>query len=92
MILVNYYVPNGEKEQVEVLTQIKEFLNKIKYDQNTAVIWGGDLDVIFDKSLDADGGNPTLRIRSVTKIHALMAENELCDIFRNRHLGVPRFT
>ena len=29
VILVNYYAPNGEKEQVEVLTQIKEFLSKI---------------------------------------------------------------
>ena len=25
VILVNYYAPNGEKEQVEVLTQIKNF-------------------------------------------------------------------
>ena len=88
----NYYAPNGEKEQVEVLTQIKEFLSKIEYDQNTAMIWGGDFNVIFDKSLDADGGNPTLKIQSLTKIHTLMAENELCDIFRLRHPGEPRFT
>ena len=50
VILVNYYSPNGEKEQVEVLTQTKEFLSKIEYDQNTAMIWGGDFNVIFDKS------------------------------------------
>ena len=46
VILVNYYAPNGEKEQVKVLTQIKEFLSKIEYDQNTAMIWGGDFNVI----------------------------------------------
>ena len=92
VILVNYYAPNGEKEQVEVLTQIKEFLSKTEYGQNTAMIWGGDLNVIFDKSLDADGGNPTLKIQSLTKIHTLMAENELCDSFRLRHPGELRFT
>ena len=27
-----------------------------------------------------DGGNPTLKIQSLTKVHTLMAENELCDI------------
>ena len=92
VILVNYYAPNGEKEQVEVLTQIKELLSKIEYDQNTTMIWGGDFNMIFDESLDADGGNPTLKIQSLTKIHTLMAENELCDIFRLRHSGEPRFT
>ena len=92
MILVNYYAANGEKEQVEVLTQIKEFLSKIESDQNTAMIWGGDFNVIFDKSLDADSGNPTLKIHSLTKIHTLIAENEFCDIFRLRHPGEPRFT
>ena len=92
VILVNYYAPNGEKEPVEVLIQIKEFLSKIEYDQNTAIIWGGDFNVIFDKSLDADGGNLTLKIQSLTKIHTLMAENELCDIFRLRHPGEPRFS
>ena len=92
VILVDYYAPNGEKEQVEVLTQVKEFLSKIEYDQNTDLIWGGEFNVIFDKSLDADGGNPTLRIQSLTKIHMLMTENELCDIFQLRHPGEPRFT
>ena len=83
VILVNYYAPNGEKEQVEVLTQTKEFLSKIEYDQNTAMISGGDFNVNFDKSLDADGGNATLKIQSLTKIHTLTAENELCDIFES---------
>ena len=48
--------------------------------------------MIFDKNLNADGGNPTLKIQSLTTIHSLMVENELCDIFRLRHPGEPRFT
>ena len=92
VILVNYFAPNGEKEQVEVITQIKEFLSKIEYGQNIAMIWGADFNVTFFKSLDADGGNPTLKIQSLTKIHMLMAENELCDIFQLRHPGEPRYT
>ena len=49
------------------------------------MIWSGDFNVIFDKILDSDGGNPAFRIQSLTKIHTLMLENELCDIFRVRH-------
>ena len=92
VILVNYHAPNAEKEHVKVLTQIKEFLSKIEYDQNTTMIWGHDFNVIFDNSLDVDGGNPTLRIQFLTKIHTPMAENELCDMFRLRHPGEPRLT
>ena len=47
---MNYYAPNGKKEQVEVLTQIEDFLSKIDYDQNTAMIWGGDFNVTCDNN------------------------------------------
>ena len=56
------------------------------------MIWGGDFNVIFNKILNADDGNQKLRIQSLTKIHILIAENELCGIFRVRHPEERRFT
>ena len=45
-----------------------------------------------DKVLDADSWNPPLKIQSLIKIHMLMAENNLCDIFRVRYPEKRRFT
>ena len=45
-----------------------------------------------DKILDADSWNPPLKIQPLTKIHMLMAENHLCDIFRVRYPEKQRFT
>ena len=46
---------------------------------------GGDFNVIFDEKLDADGGNPNLKDKSITKIISMMSENDLCDIYRVRN-------
>ena len=35
---------------MEVLTQIEDFLTKIDYNQNTAMIWGGDFNVTCDNN------------------------------------------
>ena len=57
-ILINYYAPNDENGQIQVLNEIQEQLDLLDLDQDTQIIWGGDFNVIFDTKLDADGGNP----------------------------------
>ena len=53
---------------------------------------GGGFNLIFDSQLDSDGGNPRLKIQSLSKPISMMSENELCDIFRVRNLDVKQFT
>ena len=48
--------------------------------------------MMFDISLDADGGSPQLYIKSVAKLLSMMSENDLCDIFRTRNPDSRRFT
>ena len=67
-ILINYYAPSDENGQIQVLSEIQEQLNLLDPDQDTHVIWGGDFNVIFNTNLDADGGNPQLKLNSVTKL------------------------
>ena len=55
-------------------------------------IWGGDFNLIIDSELDSDGGNPRLKIQSLSKPVSIMSENELCDIFQVRNPDVKRFT
>ena len=54
-ISINYYAPNDENGQIQVLNEIQEQLDLLDPDQDTQIIWGGDFNVIFDTNLDADG-------------------------------------
>ena len=83
-ILNNYYAPNNENGQIQ------EQLDHSDPVQDTQIIWGGDFNAIFDTKLDADGGggggggegNPQLKLNSVTKLLSIIAENNMCDVYR----------
>ena len=91
-ILINYYAPNEEGQQVQILTEISDTLAKIELEEGTQLIWGGDFNSFFDCKLDADGGNPKLKIQSITKLVSIMSENDLCDIFSVRNPEMKRYT
>ena len=84
-ILINYYAPNDEYRQLQVLKEIGDNLDRLDFKENTKFIWGGDFNVIFDEKLDADGGNPKLKDKSITKIISMMSGNDLCDIYKVRN-------
>ena len=42
--------------------------------------------------LDADGGSPKLKLKSVSKLLSVMLENDLCDIYRVRSPDTVHFT
>ena len=56
VILVNYYVPNNEADQVKLLNDLTHVFDELEITGNTRFLWGGDFNTIFDISLDADGG------------------------------------
>ena len=91
-ILINYYAPNEEGQQVLILTEIRDILQKIELEKDTQLIWGGDFNCFFDCKLDADGGNPKLKVQSIAKLVSMMSENDLCDIFRVRNPDMKRYT
>ena len=92
VILVNYHAPNEEGVQVRVLSEVNSILDKIVLEPNSAFIWGGDFNLYFDIALETDGGNPNLKIKSLSKLFAMMQENELCDIYRIRNPDEKHFT
>ena len=47
VILINYYAPNQENGQIQVLNEIQEHLGNLDLDQGTQLICGGDLDIIL---------------------------------------------
>ena len=51
-----------------------------------------DFNLYFDIALQTDGGNPELKINSLSKLLAMMQENDLCDIYRIRNPDEKCFT
>ena len=91
-ILINYYAPNDEYQQLPALEGISNNLDRLDFKENTQFIWGRDFYFIFDEKLDADGGNPKLKDKSITKIISMMSENDLCDIYGVRNPQSRRYT
>ena len=62
VILVNYYVPNYETDQVKLLNDLNHLFDRLEITADRRFLWGGEFNTIFDISLDADGGSPQLYI------------------------------
>ena len=83
-VVINYYAPNIELNQVKKLQQINSNLQSMSINENTQFILTGDWNLIFDRSLDALGGK-TLKFNSLKEIQSLMIDYELLDIWRARN-------
>ena len=81
VMLVNYYAPNVESEQLKVLDELAHTFNQLQTSENTTFIWGEDFNLFFDFDLDSEGGSPKLKIKSFSKFLSMMSENDLCDIY-----------
>ena len=91
-LIINLYNHNNENEQVDLLVSLNDALAHFgMIDDHTFVI-SGDFNFIYDTSLDARGGNPTLKLRSLAQITKICDKYDLCDIFRIRHPDSKRFT
>ena len=47
-ILVNYYAPNYETDQLKLLEELSHIFDQLDTTENTTLIWGGDFTMIFD--------------------------------------------
>ena len=91
-ILINIYNSNTESEQIETLEHLNRVLNTIDYSHEKHIILGGDLNIFFDSSLEASGGNPTIKKKSLRIILAIKERLDLCDIWRIRNPKTCRYT
>ena len=67
-------------------------LEDIDFDNSCKPIFGGDFNLIFDTTLDASGGNPSLKKRSLAKLMKILQNLDATDIFRVRHPLLKHFT
>ena len=91
-ILLNYYGPNNESNQVKVLSQISSKLQSINVDDNVQFILAGDWNMVFDKFLDAMEDTPSLKSNSLKQLQLLMVDYDLSNIWRARNPTSRQFT
>ena len=92
VVIVNYYAPNDEPRQVETLTKIDLHIRSLKLEDNITFLFGGDFHMYFNTKLDVDGGNPKLKVNSLTQLEIILEENDLCDIFRVQNPYLRHFS
>ena len=91
-LLINLYNDNNENDQLKTLDILDKLLDEHDIEGECHPIFGGDFNVIFDTLLDASGGNPTLKKRSLAKILHINEKLDVCDILRVRYPNLKRFT
>ena len=47
-------------------------LPKKRSEDNTMFLFGGDFNIYLDTKLDADGGNPKLKVNSLTQLEIIL--------------------
>ena len=66
--MINLCNANTEKEQSEVLNNLFALSKTFDINPNKHIIMAGDFNLFFNSKLDAAGGNPTLRRKSLAKL------------------------
>ena len=94
VIILNYYPQNIENEHLRLLNKLSDELDKLPLRENQDVhfVFGGDWDLIFDKSLDALSEKPTLKKNAIVKLKSLMGKLGLIDIWRLQNPALKKFT
>ena len=67
-ILVNIYNENIESEQQKVLNDLIELIKKVNIIHGKRIVLAGDFNLFFDSNLEAKGGKPILKEKSIERI------------------------
>ena len=91
-VLINLYNANTETEQVSVLNNLSSLLEKFDVTLEKNLILAGDFNLFLNSKLDAKGGKPAIKKKSLAKLIQLKESYDLCDIWRIRNPVTSTFT
>ena len=90
-ILINLYNANTENEQINVMSSLFELLGEYDISPTKQLVMAGDFNLFFNSKLEAQGGNPTLKKKSLAKLIEFKETFDICDIWRVRNMKSKRF-
>ena len=91
-ILINLYNANTEIVQIDVLSSLFELLEEFDISLAKQLVMVGDFNSFFNSKLEAHGGNPTLKKKSLAKLIEFKETYDLFDIWRVGNRKSKRFT
>ena len=66
--MINLYDANTENEQIDALSSLFELLEEFDISLTKQLVMAGDFNLFFNSKLEAQGGNPTLKKKSLAKL------------------------
>ena len=91
-ILINLYNANTETEQCKIFNEIQSLLNFFDINQNKKIIFAGDCNIFLSSELEARGGKPIAKRKSIIKLVDIKESLDICDIWRIRNPKRQNFT
>ena len=91
-ILINLYNSDTENEQINALSSLSKLLEDFDISLTKQLVMAGDFNLFFNSKLEAQGGNLTLKKKSLAKLIEFKETYDLCDIWRVRNTKSKRFT
>ena len=79
-ILINLYNASNEKEQIDVLSSLSELFQQSNTNPTKQIVTAGNFNLFFDSKLEVQGGNPTLKNKSLATLIEFKETYDLCDI------------
>ena len=90
--LINFYNANTERDQISSIKSLNDLIDSHNLDDDPHVIFSGDFNVIFDVEMDALGGSPAIKTKSLSALITLLEKLDVSDIFRIRNPTKKRYT
>ena len=91
-ILLNLYNSKSETEQLQTLSDVDLLLSDFSLDDTKTIVFAGDFNLFFNQKIEATGGNPVLKKKSISKVLQITKKYDLIDIWRVRSPSSTRFT
>ena len=84
-VLINICNGNTESEQLHTLDELINILETFKDFQDKSVVLGGDFNVIFNPSLDSEGGEPVITKENISKVNTINIKSRPLWYLENSH-------
>ena len=77
--LINLYNANTKTEQCKIFNELQ---NLLKFNR---ILFAGPFNIFFSSKLEARGGKPVPKKKSVKKLADIKESLDICDIWRRRN-------
>ena len=84
-VLINIYNANTESEQLHTLNNLINILETFEDIWDKSVVLGGDINVIFNPSLDSEGGKPVITKENISKVNTINIKSRPLWYLENSH-------